>query len=97
MATSKKTGLRYADLPAVDVARFADNPAATRAMEQVRQIMAIRFGNSGQDLDRAVTWGDLVENGIVATRRPNGKLLRATADSGTFQTGRASCREGVCQ
>ncbi|MFT0547869.1 hypothetical protein ACMHYO_16260 [Allopusillimonas ginsengisoli] len=75
MSISKRTGLRYAELPAVDVARFADNAAATRALEQIRQILQIRFGQGNAAQDRAVTWGDLLESGIVSMVGPNGQSI----------------------
>lgn len=95
MATSKRTGLRYADLPAVDVARFADNPAASRFAEQVRQIIETRFGKAGQEVDRAVTWGDLVESGIVARRAANGNIIRVDNPTGGFLPATPPVIDGV--
>ncbi len=84
MATSKKTGLRHAELPAVDAVRFPDNPAATRAWEQMRQVLGIRHGRSGQQTDRAVTFGDLVEMGVVSMRGADGRMIQVTDPSGPF-------------
>ena len=75
MATSQRSGLRYADLPAIEAAQLPGNPAATRALEQIRQTLGMRFGQGGQMVDRAVTWGDLVENGIVTMRGADGKPI----------------------
>lgn len=84
MATSKRTGLRLAELPAVGAARFPDNVAATQALEQIRQILNTRFGKTAEQVDRAVTWGDLVENGIVVMRQPNGQVVNVPTGGGTF-------------
>ncbi len=95
MATSSVTGLRYAELPAVDSARFQDNPAATRAMEQVRQILHTRFGKGGQPVDRAVTWGDLVENGIVTMMGATGKPILVKNPGGQFQPSLPPVVDGI--
>ncbi|MDS1141704.1 hypothetical protein RE432_14780 [Pusillimonas sp. SM2304] len=84
MATSRKTGLRHADLPGIDRARFPDNQSATRFAEQVRQTLETRFGKAGQKIDRAVTWGDLVESGIVSMRGPKGQIIRVDDPGGDF-------------
>jgi hypothetical protein len=85
MATSKVTGLRYADLPTIAAARFPDNAAASQALEQIRQTLAIRFGKSASQQDRAVTWGDLYENGFAVMVGKDGKVLSVPNPSGTFQ------------
>lgn len=95
MATSSVTGLRYAELPAVDSARFQDNPAATRAMEQVRQILQTRFGKGGQAVDHAVTWGDLVENGIVTMLGTTGKPILVKNPGGQFQPSLPPVVDGI--
>ncbi|MAK54668.1 MAG: hypothetical protein CML17_02245 [Pusillimonas sp.] len=89
MAISKKTGIRYADLPAVERAQFIGNPSAARFAEQVRSILETRFGNSGEKLDRAVTWGDLLENGLVVVRGSNGKPISAASDGDFLPPGQA--------
>jgi hypothetical protein len=85
MATSKRTGLRYAELPAVDVAQIPGNAAATRALAQMRTALGIRFGQDGQMVDRAVTWGDLVENGIVTLRGADGRPITVPNPAGPFR------------
>lgn len=79
MATSTKTGLRTAQLPAIDRVRFQD-AAATRAWEQMRQTLEVRFGRSGNKLDRAVTFADLIENGFAAFKTSGGKPISGDAD-----------------
>lgn len=83
MATSRKTGLRHADLPAVDAVRFSD-AATSRAWEQVRQILNVRHGKAGQEIDRSVTFGDLVEMGMVSMRTRTGKQIAVKDPSGPF-------------
>jgi len=83
MAVSKKTGIRYADLPAIPAARLAGDPSATQMLDAVRKMLDIRFGKGGQQLDKAVTWGDLVENGFASMVGPNGRPL-VVPPGGTF-------------
>ncbi|MEB6663843.1 hypothetical protein MXL91_20475 [Achromobacter ruhlandii] len=95
MATSARSGLRYADLPAIESARLPDNPAATRALEQMRLTLATRFGKGGQAVDKAVTWGDLVENGIVTMRGADGKPILIKNPGGTFQPSTPPVVDGI--
>ena len=95
MATSQRSGLRYADLPAIEAAQLPGNPAATRALEQIRQTLGMRFGQGGQMVDRAVTWGDLVENGIVTMRGADGKPILIKNPGGTFQPSTPPVVDGI--
>lgn len=74
MRTSKRTGLRRAEIPSVDQVKFPD-PAANKAWEQLRTVIETRFGKSGQRLDKAVTWGDLVEEGLAKWRNSKGNII----------------------
>lgn len=95
MATSQRSGLRYADLPAIEAAQLPGNPAATRALEQMRMTLATRFGKGGQAVDRAVTWGDLVENGIVSMRGADGKPILIQNPGGAFQPSTPPVVDGI--
>lgn len=95
MAVSTVTGLRYAELPAVEHAQISGSPAASRAMEQVRQILLTRFGRGGQAVDKAVTWGDLVENGIVTMVGANGKPILVKNPGGQFQPSQPPVVDGI--
>lgn len=95
MATSPRSGLRYTDLPAIEAAQLPGNPAATRALEQMRMTLATRFGKGGQAVDRAVTWGDLVENGIVSMRGADGKPILITNPGGAFQPSMPPAVDGI--
>jgi len=79
MATSTKTGLRTAQLPVIDRIRFPD-AATTRAWEQMRQTLEVRFGRSGNKLDRAVTFADLIEHGFAALETSGGKPVSGDVD-----------------
>lgn len=95
MATSQRSGLRYTDLPAIETAQLPGNPAATRALEQMRMTLATRFGQGSQMVDRAVTWGDLVENGIVTMRGADGKPILIKNPGGTFQPSTPPVIDGI--
>ncbi|MGN6658755.1 MAG: hypothetical protein ACTHKN_07145 [Achromobacter mucicolens] len=95
MATSQRSGLRYTDLPAIETAQLPGNPAATRALEQMRMTLATRFGKGGQAVDRAVTWGDLVENGIVSMRGADGRPILITNPGGAFQPSTPPVVDGI--
>lgn len=84
MATSKLSGLRYADLPAIETAQLPGNPAANRMLEQMRQTLVTRFGKGSRAVDRAVTWGDLVESGVVSMRGADGKPILVKNPGGEF-------------
>ena len=94
MTTSKQTGLRRTELPAVERVRFQD-AAASRAWESMRQVLDTRFGKGGSKLDKSVTWGDLVEAGIANMRLPNGKLIAVTDGDGTFMPSAPPVIDGI--
>jgi len=59
----------------LDRVTFADNPAATRAFDQLNQILSTRFGKRAPFVERAVTWADLQRYGFAKLKTPSGALL----------------------
>lgn len=68
-------------LPSVERAKF-DSAGATRAFDQAREILETRFGKSAPLTERAVTYGDLFNAGIVSLRDGNGNLTTIGAPVG---------------
>jgi hypothetical protein len=59
----------------LDRVTFADNAAATRAFEQLNQILSTRFGKRSPFAERAVTWADLQRYGFATLKTPSGSIL----------------------
>jgi hypothetical protein len=59
----------------LDRVSFPDNAAATRAFEQLNQILSTRFGKRAPFVERAVTWADLQRYGFATLKTPSGTVI----------------------
>lgn len=59
----------------LDRVSFAGNAAATRAFEQINQILSTRFGKRAPFAERAVTWADLQRYGFATLKTPSGSII----------------------
>jgi hypothetical protein len=59
----------------LDRVTFSDNAAATRAFEQLNQILSTRFGKRSPFAERAVTWADLQQYGFATLKTPSGGII----------------------
>lgn len=59
----------------LDRVTFADNATATRAFEQLNQILSTRFGKRSPFAERAVTWADLQQYGFATLKTPSGGII----------------------
>jgi len=63
-------------LPSLEVLRAPGDPRLTRVFGQIKEILDKRFGPEGDILDKAITWGDLFDRGLLAVRDSSGSLRR---------------------
>jgi hypothetical protein len=59
----------------LDRVTFPDNAAATRAFEQLNQILSTRFSKRSPFVERAVTWADLQRYGFATLKTPSGSII----------------------
>jgi hypothetical protein len=73
--TIRDTMVRSPGFAGLERIEFKDNPAATRAFEQVSQMLSTRFGARSPFLERAVTWNDLNKYGFAKLRDASGGIV----------------------
>lgn len=84
MADNRDAITKARGFASVDPVQFPSNPQATRAFEQIANILTARFGARSPFLEQAPTWGALSAAGVVVLRTPSGQVV----DTASFaQTG----------
>lgn len=71
-----RTDSRSKRLPSLEIPHLEGSPQLKRVIGQIKAILDTRFGKDGPLYERAVTWGDLFDRGVLGIRGPDGVLQK---------------------